>query len=318
MANSALVTLAAAAELAASRSTKAGAELRAHLELLERCPAERRETVVAALAVVHPHLLALVVGVGAQRDRRIGELLAGGAYPRAPLGVRARLVLGESPALISGGLTRAEAHRWLSEAPTRPAEEWLLRQHQLDDHPVHGVRVARWLIACDSDPQRRDALWREREERGPHGETIAGSYIQRIDELRPGDLRPSVEETFRRAGVRLLRSVTRAMARKSEPLAPVPRWWRPARCARLLLSAADLAVEGKIMRHCAATYVTYVRRGSSVLVALDVCGHRSTVELHPHRSTLAVRQHRGPGNMDPHPLCQRALKVLLNRWRKSS
>jgi PcfJ-like protein len=138
----------------------------------------------------------------------------------------------------------------------------------------------------------------------------------------------------------------RAMAKKQAPLTVAPRWWKPARCAKILLSGADLIAEGHQMHHCAATYAGYVANGNSVVIALRVpqyhyarrtpyaarlkagapgtasvyrvdslAFHRSTAEL--DRKTLAVRQHKGPGNVVPHMLCQRALAVLLRRWRDS-
>ena len=242
------------------------------------------------------------------------RLRAACPYPGVPAVVAARLLLGESPAAISRGLTRAEAHRWLSERPTRPASEWLLEQHDLHDHPAYSVAVARWLIARDADPAQREALWRDREQRGPHGERIAGSYIERIDELRDRDLVAGVEETYRRAADRMRRDVERLMTRKGAPLRAPPAWWRPVRCARLLLSAADLVIEGRVMAHCVAGYAGYVARGESGIVALDVRGHRSTVELSADGRT--VRQHKGPCNARPHRLCDLALAVCLHRWRK--
>jgi hypothetical protein len=111
------------------------------------------------------------------------------------------------------------------------------------------------------------------------------------------------------------RDLNRLMLRKGEPLAATPHWWKPARCARLLMSAAELAVEGKVMQHCVAGYAGYVRRGESVIVALNVCEHRSTVELD---RAGHVRQHKGFGNNEPHELCRRALAVLQTRWLKGA
>lgn len=143
---------------------------------------------------------------------------------------------------------------------------------------------------------------------------------RRTRPLRASDLprgrgyeRASVDAVFERAGERLRRALEKSMRSRGEPLRAAPRWWRPARCAGLLLSAAELAAEGRVLEHCVASYVPYVRRGESVIVGLCVLGHRSTVELDPR--TVDVRQHKGPGNEAPHALCVRALEVMVRRWR---
>ncbi len=110
------------------------------------------------------------------------------------------------------------------------------------------------------------------------------------------------------------------MVQRGKPLASPPRWWRPARCARLLLTGSQLVAEGRQVRHCVSTYAGYVRQGESVIVSLlirdgDGLVHRSTVEL--DRRTALVRQHKGPENETPSPLCQRALEVLSRRWQEA-
>lgn len=299
-----------AVELCAPRSAAAAGKLADHVELLRRCPPDRRDAVAAAIRTLHPRLYVLP------------DTIPPGStpYPHAPQRIQARLLLGETPAAISGGLTRAEAHQWLTEDPEVAPAEWLLAAHDAPITSARSVAVARWVLAVLRDPQRADALTREREERGPHGEVVAGSYLDRADELIASDLVPSVEQTFRRAGARMLREVQKLMARQDAPLAQPPRWWRPARCARLLLTPSQLAAEGKIMGHCVAQYAGYVRRGESVIVALDVPERLATGEVVRHRSTVElswqgrVQQHKGPRNCKPHPLCDRALAVLCRRW----
>jgi hypothetical protein len=104
----------------------------------------------------------------------------------------------------------------------------------------------------------------------------------------------------------------RDLARKGEPLAPEPRWWRPVRCARLLMSPGALVVEGREMDHCVASYVPAVKNKHVVIVALNVIGYRSTAEI--DRQKVEVLQHKGKGNAAPPELCVRALKVLQIRW----
>lgn len=309
------------AALVAERAPDTAARLERYAGQVERAPAARQPAILAALAVREPALAHLLPAPQAALE---GPATA---YPGAPLEVRARLALGDTPAQISGGLTAAEAHRWLSEHPEWQPGSWLAQGVACDSGAaathtlgvrlcLRDLRVARWLVACWRDPPRRAALERERVERGPHGEEIAGRYLDRVDELRRTDVRSprdSVEAVFGRAKVRLLREMECSLRSRGEPLHAAPRWWRPVRCARLLLSAADLAAEGRALQHCVAQYVGYVRRGGSVIVGLCVLGHRSTAEIDPR--TLELRQHKGPRNVEPHPLCQRALTVCLARWR---
>jgi len=283
-----------------------------HLEAVRSCPPGRQPVLVAALATTYPEVLPAYKLLDTSTEPA-SLVQAHSVYPRCSVQQSARLLLGETPEAISRGLTRKEAHQWLTEAPEWLAGDWLLRKAGLDAC-ARSVAVARWAIECDKDPQRRAALWRARTARGPHGEEINGSLISRLDELQAVDLRPSVRETFERAGRRLLRQTERLMRRKAEPLAPPPAWWQPVRCARLLLSPAELFVEGRQMRHCVALYGRYVRSRQSVIVALDVLGYRSTVEM--DRKTLQVKQHKGRDNLPPPELCERALRVCLRRWRR--
>ena len=318
----------ALARLRGRAQARKQAQLQGWISLLERAPVERHGVIVRALQVLYNEALAVpapIVPLSA------GHLLP--EYPHASLTIQARLVLGETPVQVSGPrpadrLTRKEAHAWLSEGrgDISPAE-WLIASRR-DLIPMahlppslQSVAVVRWVHAVISDPPRAAALCRAREERGPHGEVVHGSYLDRVDELRAQDLRPSVEETFRVAGARMLKDVERALRKRSEPLSGPPRWWKPARCATLLLTGGQLLAEGKTMEHCSAQYAGYVRRGDSVLVSLAVPERlpgetvirRSTVEL--RRSDARVLQHRGYRNGPPPEVCARALVVLLKRWR---
>jgi hypothetical protein len=241
------------------------------------------------------------------------------AYPDAPEEIQARLVLGERPTQILRGLTAREAHEALC-AGVVSAERWILRDSPWPDAYVRGPEVARWLAACGRDPARRAALELERIERGPHGEEIHGRLIDRVDEISRLDLprgeKTGVREAFERAAARRFREWEREHERQHEPLAPVPEWYRPIRCARLLMSAAELIAEGREMHHCVGSYAPYVRSRRSVIVSICVrtrdAVYRSTAEL--ERSTLRVRQHKGPRNGEPPEVCKRALDVCLRRW----
>lgn len=235
-----------------------------------------------------------------------------------------QVVLGCSP-VAATGLRPPDAARWWREAryEEHPAL-WLL--DQFVDLPVSQLwsaplEVIYWTIDRWRNPAQQRALLRERTERLGDQE-ITGRYVDRLDELEPADLRPSVRATFARAGQRLARRFERELERQHEPLCAVPTWWQPARCARLLRTGAELAAEGRALGHCVGIYAEHVRSGRCWIVALEVCGQRSTVELRPGPETersphaLAVGQHRGPANRAPHPLCVRALRTLLTRWRR--
>jgi len=93
-------------------------------------------------------------------------------------------------------------------------------------------------------------------------------------------------------------------------LQSLPRGWRLYRCMRHLCTPAMLVREGESMSHCVGSYASAVEGGQSVILALNVTGHRSTAEITPSGRVL---QHRGPHNSDPHPLCQRVLERFLRR-----
>jgi len=279
--------------------------------MLVRAPEARREVLLQAFLVRSPELRGMF-------EYKPEIVVAASPYPKLEPDLAARLLLGESPAAISG-LTRVEAHHWLlergeSDPPLTPAE-WLVMTVGLDQYQVQvaSVPVARWLVAVMRDPVRREALTREREERGPHGEIARFKFSDRLDLLRDSDLRDSVLETFTRMVRRLTAARARLQRKKGEPLAAPPHWWRPMRGARLLLSEADLAIEGQEMRHCVGFYGPYVKEGRSVIVALNILGHRSTAEI--ERATMYVRQHMGPENKRPHPLNVKALAVYMRRWQ---
>lgn len=301
---------------------RAARTIREQISTFQRCSDDRAFAVLCALAVVKPGMYASLLPPRA--DPAI-VVCAACSY-RIPsddevlVKIAARLILGESPSRVSGGLTRAEAHIWLTEAGSLSASEWLMARslpgRRYGEYAnlcrsARSVPVARWIIACWSDPPRREALEKKRVHRAAHGEMIEGALVDRVDELAPADLRPSVDETFRRAAARLWRETERAMLKDTKPLAPAPAWWQPIRCARLLLTAAQLRAEGRLMRHCVGAYSGYVTRGESVIVSIVVRQHRSTVELD---RAGGVRQHKGACNEAPPELCKRALAVCLHHW----
>jgi hypothetical protein len=280
------------------------------IAVLTAAPEHVHARLAAAVVVLYPALAPIL---GASRIRPICP-----AYPQADLVAQARLALGERPVDIMPGLTAREAHEALAAGYDNPTA-WLLRDLPRSVR-ARDVAVARWVLACWTDPERRAALENERVERIA-GAEVRGRFLDRLDEIRAVDLdqgpRTSVRRAFERASQRLYAEWAKRSEDDHSPLAPIPRWWVPARCARVLRTRAALIAEGREMQHCVGTYAPLVARGDCVIVAIMIRAGgrtlRSTVELDPH--TVEVRQHRGPGNAEPHPLCQRALRVLQRRWQ---
>jgi hypothetical protein len=280
-------------------------------ETLRRAPAAEHPRLLAALGELVPSLRDLLPAPWE------GPLCP--AYPRAPRELAARLALGERPVDVCRGLTAREAHEYLASGSRTSPAAWLVRDLRDLTVQIDHVPVARWLLACARDPARWAALATERVERGPDGTSIRGTYLARVDEIAPPDLvrgeRTSVREAYAAASRRLYARWCRQAERQHDRLAPPPAWWRPIRCARPLLSAAELVAEGRTMGHCVGTYADVVRRRHSLILSIAVPSRaglcRSTAQV-DYRSGR-VLQHRGQSNRDPHPLCVAALRVVLRR-----
>lgn len=239
------------------------------------------------------------------------------SYPRVSEEQAARLARGETPVELSNGqLTKKEAHLWLLSGGGDPLA-WLCQRLPAGSPPVRSFAVARWLI----DVHRRgawEALTRERVIHGPAGQRITVRYLDRVDEIQDADLvrgpATGVDAAFVRAAARFGEEWLAQARGDHRVLQPLPRGWRLYRCMRHLCTPAALVREGEQMRHCVGSYVSAVESGQSVILALNVTGHRSTAELSPSGRVL---QHRGPGNSDPHPLCERALGRFLRRIHAS-
>jgi len=299
-------------ELVDRGSPRDGRRLRRLLSAVDRAPVPVRPRLLASIAVVEPALSSLVA-------QHPGPLCP--AYPRVDAAVAARLALGERPAEVLRGLTPREAHEALSTGCSS-AVAWILRDCA-GTEGVRSVPVARWLVACLADPARAEALDRTREEHTPAG-VVEGRYTDRVDEITPADLakgdRTGVASAFRAASARIYAKWCASHERDETPLAAVPSWWRPVRCARLCLSRASLIREGRELRHCVGTYAPHVSRGKTVIVSIairDGAGlvHRSTVDI--DRRTAAVVSHRGASNCEPPALNNRAIAVLARRWKEN-
>ena len=282
-----------------------------------------------APSAVRPRLVTAICTIAGRAvcHDALSELVRASAYPCVPEASIARLALGERPVDLAPGLTAHEAHEWLLGGGHGSPVAYLAARIVPEEHrdaaqALRAIPVVRWYAAVVRDPARREALYRTREIQGPHGETVRVRYVDRVDEIDPGDLaagpRTSVERAFERAAERVTVEKLAELARQHETLAPPPPWWRPlpawtegARFAALLRTPAELVAEGNALGHCVGGYVEYVRRRESAIVALAFGGERSTAELSWEEGT--VKQHKGRNNSVPSERHERALRVLL-RW----
>jgi len=295
--------------------------------VLERAPEHVRPRIAAAIVERGGPLAPALEDYRARQDEPLCP-----TYPRAARVHQAAIVLGARPTDLLPGLTAAEAHAYLGREYPPTLALWVLDEavRVSPDELVSSCRrpdsipVARWILACARDPERRAALQRDRTERVA-GIEVRGQLAARLDEIRAEDLdtqrpeRTSVRDAFERAGQRAYKAWEREVERDpkgTQPLAPLPMWAkRLPRYARLLLSSRALLEEGRAMAHCVGTYVPAVRQGKCLILSICLRARgevlRSTAEIDPR--SLAVHQHRGSGNAAPHPLCERALRRALDR-----
>jgi len=287
---------------------KAKATLRAYADVIERAPERIQPVLLSAVAVAEPALAHL-----ATIDP--GKIPGYTSYPNIPPEIAAHLILGTKPVDLVPGMTKREAHEWLASGAPSPGPWILDRRCPTCPIRVPDLRVALWLADRWRSPKQRAAMLRPRTQR-LFGHEIEGSYIDRMDEIRPSDLRTSVDATFQQARKRMQRNYERLLKKKGEPLAPEPEWWEPSPYVRLLDTGAELIREGRAMRHCVADYADKIRRGRSVILSIHVEGQRSTVEL--DRETLQVLQHKGVANSPPPPATWLVLEHYLPLWREAA
>ncbi len=82
---------------------------------------------------------------------------------------------------------------------------------------------------------------------------------------------------------------------------------------RELVSSQELLAEGRIMRHCVATYARSCYTGKCTIWTMDLADHlgvnkRLTIELHP--TSKVIRQVRGQNNRLP----EEKEKSIIRRW----
>lgn len=212
-------------------------------------------------------------------------------------------------------LSRAEAHRWLTQSPLVRPLEWLCSELGLGQ--LRSWQVARWAQRVLRSPVEREALYREREIPGPAGTRMLARFADRLDEITEEDLvrgrKTGVHAAFASAARRLGEEYQRRMAHDHRVIGPEPPWRLPKAGSRAkpafrwLRTPAALAAEGRELGHCVGGYAWQVERGQCFILAVDVAGQRGTAELLPSGQVV---QWFGPRDGRPPKAAARA----LNRW----
>lgn len=240
------------------------------------------------------------------QDKDVPELLP--AFPRVSIETARRIISGESPVQISGGiLTRKEAHAWMFGGGQGSPIQFLTKGLNLGGFVPRDESVARWLLHV----QKRGA-WSALTAVVRHPDGRQMRRLDVIDEITPADLdrgmSTGVERAFDNAANRLMR----VDSSDHTTISRLPGWWpRLPRFASLLTTPAALAVEGRVMRHCVGGYADPVRRGQCWIVSIVSRHGRSTVEL---RDDGSVTQHKGVNNDNPPHRHQSLIRAWRNRF----
>jgi len=195
---------------------------------------------------------------------------------------------------------------------------WLTRK--LPGQPqARSILIARWML----NVHKRGAwgqLTKDRELHIPGRDELAHfNFMDRIDEIQDADLEegPATDVTaaFDRASRRAASPILAKME-KDYKILNQSGWPLYTKSMRELNTPAALIKEGNLdMTHCVAAYAEPVRSKQSVILALNVNGRRSTVELawaKPGGPPPKERQHFGCHNGPP----PRANVELLAKWMK--
>jgi len=236
------------------------------------------------------------------------------SYPTVSPDVARRIVDGESPSAISGGvLTRKEAHAWLtlggpaSDADIRRSViSFITRELPLKEFAPRDPVVARWLVNV-----RQRGAWGSltKIERHPDGRAMCRMDV--LDEITPEDLdrgiTTGVERAFDNAAQRhsKIREDDAAVICRN-PFGKLPRWMA------VLTTPAALAAEGKTLSHCVGGYADQVRKGQCLIVSIASSHGRSTAEIR-HGQEWSVAQHKGKRNLDAPKRHQQLLRAFLAR-----
>jgi hypothetical protein len=256
-------------------------------------------------------------GVGKDREA-LGKLFSP-AYPHLPPEMAVRIARGESPVQLSGGvLNKAEAHAWLNDYNRYPAVALWIVRNLLDKPGFLAPRsplVARWMVDIDKRGGWGQ-LTKDRVIYGPMNEEMHYTFASKLDEIQDEDLvdgvRTGVQAAFEHAAHRLEAPMIDRLSRDHRVLNK-SGWPLYNKVMRELNTPALLITEGKEMRHCVGSYVESVRRGQDVILAINVNGNRSTIELEkvPKGGRRPrIFQHRSISNGPPAKINE----VLIEKW----
>jgi PcfJ-like protein len=267
------------------------------------------ERIRAALSSVRR--AAGILGVEAMEAAVAVALLPG--YPTVGIEIARRVVLGETLVQISGGvLTKAEAHAWACNGCPADVAAWLAAREGVPAH--RSVRVVRWLAHC-----RKAGRWasieRVRIARTPGQDRVHQfTVLSVLDEVQDADIitgRDSAEDVLQRSAARLGDAWMSEQMADHRLLCDTPTWAATLpRGMRLLRTPAELAAEGRQMRHCVGGYRDAVSSGQCWIIAISTRHGRSTVEL---TAGMAVAQHRAENNGTPPQRNESLLRAWINR-----
>lgn len=241
------------------------------------------------------------------------------SYPHLPPEMAVRIARGESPVQLAGGaLNKAEAHAWLTEYNRYPNPAlWLTRalSNLPGYHEPRSTLVAKWMV----DLHKRGGwgqLTKDRVLYGPMNQELHYTFASKLDEIQDEDLvdgaKTGVQAAFEHAAHRLEAPMIDRLSGDHRVLNQ-SKWPLYKKVMRELNTPALLVAEGKEMRHCVGSYVESVREGQDVILAINVRGNRSTIELEKVPAggrRPRILQHRAEGNGPPAKINE----VLIEKW----
>lgn len=245
-------------------------------------------------------------------------------YPTPEIG--AELILGTKLSVLAPGLTRKEAGAFVAQNVAKTPIVYLWRECRFTEPRLTAdnvrapgtMAVARWVHTMLQRPETREALFKSRAHRFGEG-VIEGSVIERLDELEPGDLCPSVSDT-------MVRAMEREAAELWEgPDELIPPMQLGLEGVEVISSFKRLHIEGITMRHCVAQYAEKVNKQESLILSIQTQGQRSTMELTLPRGRysgdvfgVAIGQHVGRGNSVAPPECKALEGAIVDAYTRVS
>lgn len=256
--------------------------------------------VAAKVAKMPAEKRGLVFAGKAYHKARYVEVLTP-QYPTIPFTLAREIAMGKSPAEVSGGLTKKQAHQWLTSGACDPAPVWLAGTLGLPPHK--DMKVVKWLETLQGSKGRWEAVTRQRRTHMGHMGWRDYTLLDILDEVQGEDIitgSDSVEDVIERANARLGEDFMAANKGDHRILCPVPVGMdKMPRWGRVLRTPAQLVAEGSHLGHCVATYIKSVEDGKCTIVGISTRHGRSTVELTYWQGVWTIMQHRSYKNNDP-------------------